>query len=85
MGMGPKKIIRDYWSTDILHSNQFIPRVMSKHIFGFLCSALHAEIDDRALDSSNENQNQNQNENDMNNENEEDQNVSILVLKYYLL
>jgi len=71
MGMEPKKSIRNYWSSDILHSNNFIPTIMSKNMFGFLCSALHLEMDDGDLDPDNENEeNENENQTDINNRNE---------------
>jgi len=51
MGLEPKKKVTDYWSTNIFFSNSFVPLVMSRNMFYFLCAALHIELKDNDLNN----------------------------------
>lgn len=48
MGLEPKKQIDQYWSEDPFHSNNFLPKYISRNFFFYLSGLVHFQIDGQA-------------------------------------
>ena len=73
-GIEKKSNVSDYWSLDPLHSNNFVPKIMSKFFYIFLSTAFHLHVT-----KTNDN---NEDDDYEHNDNEENSNGIDIQIKY---